>query len=609
MQFRDKHFTKREQDFRLLFNEKNYHEDGAIGSVNDYFYWASYGQLDLQSDIVGPYTTAREMAYYGGNSGIGSGDKNPFGMFEEAIEAAIQEVNLSEYDGDGDGYVDNIHIIYAGHGEEAGASANAIWAHEMTFQTITVQGMKINKYSCAPELRGNLGTGISRIGPHCHEIGHALGAMDYYDTNYQSGGSYSGTGQWDIMATGSWNNDGITPADFNPYVKVYNFGWTEGQSLTTNETNTIGPSSQEGNIYQLDTSVKGDFFLLENRDGTSFNAAEPGHGLLIFHIGPQLEAKAMSNTINATYPQQCYVVCASSTYMRPSASSNTYGDINSAGCPYPGTYRKRAFSDTTTPAALTVSGQTTGISLTDITLNGSDITLFCGGSDSPGSEPEPEQATHFWNEDFERLRIPSSWSYKDVTGQGEFSVVTKLSHGDTPQSPEAASGDGYLKYNAIPQNVMGRYRTEGLLTTAKIALKADKKYCISIKARRFTKTESARDMLTLCLIDETDEIIAKPLMKAVSLQKQWEEFTTFLPDGSYDFKIGILCDIDYGTTLFIDDIRIVEYATDSNINGVFSSPSYVTGQFSLSGLPLCSSHKGLSIIRQSNGKVQKVIGK
>ena len=83
----------------------------------------------------------------------------------------------------------------------------------------------------------------------------------------------------------------------------------------------------------------------------------------------------------------------------------------------------------------------------------------------------------------------------------------------------------------------------------------------------------------------------------------------FLPDGSYDFKIGILCDIDYGTTLFIDDIRIVEYATDSNINGVFSSPSYVTGQFSLSGLPLCSSHKGLSIIRQSNGKVQKVIGK
>ena len=84
------------------------------------------------------------------------------------------------------------------------------------FPEITMQGMKIDRYSCTPELRGNRGGGISRIGPCCHEMGHALGAMDYYDTDYTTGGSFEGTGVWDVMAQGSWNNDGITPGTFQP---------------------------------------------------------------------------------------------------------------------------------------------------------------------------------------------------------------------------------------------------------------------------------------------------------------------------------------------------------------------------------------------------------
>lgn len=282
MQFIDKKFKKGREDFDSLFNEESYTEDGAVGSVYDYFLWASYGQLDLHSDVMGPYMTRQEMAFYGGNSGYGGSDKNPYALFEEAINEVTKEVNLSDYDANGDGYVDNIHIIYAGYGEEAGGPSTAIWAHEMTFPPITVQGMKIDRYSCAPELRNNFGNGISRIGPHCHEIGHALGAMDYYDTDYETSGYYQGTGQWDIMASGSWNNDGITPADFNPFVKIYNFGWTEAKTLVNDTINSISPSAQEGNIYRIDTGESNDFFLLENRDGQKFHANEPGKGLSYF---------------------------------------------------------------------------------------------------------------------------------------------------------------------------------------------------------------------------------------------------------------------------------------------------------------------------------------
>ena len=123
-----------------------------------------------------------------------------------------------------------------------------------------------------------MGNGISRIGPHCHEIGHALGAMDYYDTNYEEDGHYPGCGVWDVMASGSWNNDGISPANFNPYVRIYDFGWEEAASLQKDAENEIRPSCEKGNIYRLDTGTDGDYYLLENRQRVSFDEALPGEG-------------------------------------------------------------------------------------------------------------------------------------------------------------------------------------------------------------------------------------------------------------------------------------------------------------------------------------------
>lgn len=376
LEFRDLAFKKSAEDFNNLFNQPNYREDGAIGSVRDYYDYVSYGQLQLQCDILGPYQATRKMAYYGGNSSAGGKDMNHYQMFLDAIEHVSQDVQLSDYDADGDGYVDNVHIIFAGYGEEAGASSNAIWSHESTFPAITVQDMKIDRYSCAPELRGNMGEGISRIGPHCHEIGHALGAMDYYDTDYETGGSYLGTGQWDIMADGSWNREGVSPANFNPYVKIYNFGWVNPLSLMTDTLNVVSPSNWAGNIYRINTSDDKDFFLVENRTATYFDAASPGKGLLVYHIGPAISEKERTNTINATFPQQCYLVCASSYYAIPSKTPYSYGKVNSDGCPFPGSKGKSDFNDMSTPSTRTINGENTGISLTDIHHEKNNIVFF-----------------------------------------------------------------------------------------------------------------------------------------------------------------------------------------------------------------------------------------
>jgi len=609
MQFQDETLTKSKNDFLQLFNEEGYTEDGAMGSVYDYYKWASYGQLNLTSDIFGPYTARHFMAHYGGNTGVNGNDRNPYELFAEAIEYVSKDAKLSDYDADGDGYVDNIHIIYAGYGEEAGASANAIWAHEMTFHTITVQGMKIDRYSCAPELRGNKGNGISRIGPHCHEIGHALGAMDYYDTDYETGGGYSGTGQWDIMASGSWNKDGISPADFNPYVKVYNFGWTEAKTLTQDAKNTIGVSSEKGNIYRVNSGTKSDFFLLENRNQQDFHSAEPGRGLLIFHIGPNIEARSATNTINSTYPQQCYVVCASSSYRKPSSMASTYGSINSAGCPYPGSLHNAEFSDSSTPAALTISGKQTGIKISGIAYEGENIIFQYGNAndDKPDDPSTLAEDVYLWGEDFEQLRLPSSWIYSDLKNEGKIEVITMLSEIDSPQTPIADSGRGYARFVAIPQQIIGTYRTLGLLRSQQIHLMEDKNYELSLSVRKFCKSTS-KDSLLVILFSEEGKDDIKLIGKEVENQGSWARYSVVIPAESYRFSLGIMFDMGNATTMFIDNLKIAEKAEDTAIE-LFKDMNCTDLFYDMTGTRNQRPTRGVNIVRRPDGSFVKIMVK
>lgn len=570
MQFRDTKFVKSNIQFDALFNQEGYREDGALGSVRDYYDFVSYGQLQLHCDVIGPFTASQNMAYYGGNSSAGGNDKNPYELFREAISHAVDEVDLHEYDANGDGYVDNVHIIYAGYGEEAGASSNAIWAHEMTFQAISVGGMKIDRYSCSPELRGKSGGGISRIGPHCHEIGHALGAMDYYDTDYDTGGYYLGTGDWDIMASGSWNNDGISPANFNPYVKVYDFGWTSAKRLEADADNEVASSVNEGNIYRIDTGANKDYFLLEYREGSYFDASEPGSGLLIFHIGPKLETKAEKNTINSTYPQQCYIVCASSTYARPSASSGSYGKINSAGCPYPGSTNKSSFTDTTTPAAVTFGGANTGISLTNIKIRNGVVGFHYGDSntdipDTPDN-PDDEQHEGTWNDDFENMALSDFWSYSDISGLGEVKIETKLFGSDTPKNPNALSGRSYMSFRAATSNSIGRARTKGCLSGKKISLDKNKQYMLSVAVRRYSKLEDSKDEFTLRIYTENETI--EQTIK-VTNNTIWRVIEEEIPIGNETLRFELEPSIDSGAIIFFDDIRLVE----TNLTNVIAPQS------------------------------------
>lgn len=384
MQYHDVKFKKTKEDFERLFNSLGYNENAATGSVRDYYKFASQGQLDYISDVYGPYTSKFPMRYYGANTYSGGNDANPLELCVEAIKSLPTDIDYSRYDNDGDGLVDNVHIIFAGYGEEAGGSSDAIWAHEFPYRISLDNevGFSVEGYSCSPELSGNYGANITNIGVICHELGHALGAMDYYDTNYGTGGEYVGTGIWDIMASGSWNDDGRTPANFNPYVRCCVFGWNSLVVLNNNKgiempKMEIG-NAQETVVYKMETGVSGDYFLLENRQKFDFDAALPGQGLMIYHVHPDIDRHHSSNTVNSTHPQCLYPVCAS--YSDP--QNREYGNINSAACPFPGRNYVTEFSSKTTPSAIAWNGSQAKVAISDITMHHDGTISFVAVRDS-----------------------------------------------------------------------------------------------------------------------------------------------------------------------------------------------------------------------------------
>ena len=566
MQYKDLAFKKEASDFEDLFNSIGYTRDGATGSVRDFYRFASQGQLDYISDIYGPYTSQNPMRYYGGNTMNGGGDKNPLELCIEAIKSLPSDIDFSVYDNDGDGIIDNVHIIYAGYGEEAGASSDAIWAHEYPHR-ISLRnevGYSFAGYSCSPELRGNSGSQITNIGVICHELGHALGAMDYYDTNYGTGGQYEGTGKWDIMASGSWNDNGRTPPNFNPYVRCCVFGWNKQAILGSDQSVSIprreNDNAEQSVVYCVETGNEGDYFLLENRQQYLFDAAIPGSGLMIYHVHPNIDRLHTTNTVNATHPQGLYPVCAS--YSEP--SKKKYGNINSAECPFPGSKKVRDFSPTTSPAAIAWNGSAAKVSLSYITMNSENGTItFTTGKDSIDEPDFPDTPTGrnvVYKESFEsdingRISINSiygkeTWrSYK----KGDFVM-------NADYLPEPTDGNRILMLYSGKGNTLSESEAVGPV----IQIEAGSNYYISFDAYCESVTTSPAPLFNMFIEDEYGEYNIFTLNGAT---KGWKNVEIPLVFAGSQFKYKLYGKI-YSGGLFLDNIILYKEENQTSIETI-----------------------------------------
>lgn len=379
--------------YKNVINGKDFsdEEEGYVGSVRDYFLAQSNGQFELDFDVVGPVTMSKNYGYYG-NDGAYQKDEKVYEMIKEACDGIKDQVNLKNYDWDGDGEADQVFFLYAGLGQASGGSAGTIWPHESELRywpcgVLSCPTGKINTYACAnelqPETQGSSRYISAGIGTICHEFSHCLGFADMYDTT--GGGGY-GMSVFDVMDQGSYNGNGFVPCNYTAFERIY-AGWVEPIELidpaTVKDMKSVSDYGRPFIMYNYKNT--NEYFLLENRQNTGWDKGLYGsNGLLIVHVN-YVPSRWANNSVNSSAEkiQCCTVVNADGS--RENTQYSLQGDLY----PYEvkGVTMNDEFTDYSEPAAKLYNKNSDnsyalGIPITKIKRSkGSVSFLVCGGDD------------------------------------------------------------------------------------------------------------------------------------------------------------------------------------------------------------------------------------
>lgn len=394
--FSDKRFTVADTDkgintyYNLYCNGTgtgiDYTGAGSTGAIKDYFVAQSDSLFQPEFTVIGPVTLNKGYAYYGANNGSQK-DVNYAEFRSEAIQAAMTEsgVDWTVFDNDGDGTVDMAYFIYAGLGENAGGGANTLWPKESTAQTV-INGVVFANSACCNELHptkadadGNIiETKPAGIGVMCHELSHALGLPDFYDTR----GVAFGMDMWSIMDYGPYCSNGYAPVGYTAYERDF-MGWRPLLPLDNPGTVRLTPLEAGGYGYKItNESNPNEYYILENRNNAGWDAMlakRCGHGMLVQHIDYNASAWS-SNSVNVNKEhQRMTIIPANNSFM----GSNNYTTASAyfaslGGNPYPGNTNNTQLTDTSTPSATVFTGGYMGKPLLDIREDEERVTFkFC----------------------------------------------------------------------------------------------------------------------------------------------------------------------------------------------------------------------------------------
>lgn len=262
------------------------------GSVADYYRTQSGGKFNLSFDIVGPYKV----------SGSAKSDDT---YKQAALRAATQLMvadqtgrDFTQYDWDGDGYIEQVVYIVAGPTGNLAGNEGYLHPNTSAFSSVTTHdGKCIYNYTASTELWTiDSGTNCG-IGTICHEFTHSLGLPDIYPAN-GSNKDYSVCDEWELMDGGNFTNYGWCPPNFSALEKML-LGWQQPTLLTEACTITgMKPVSEGGEVYQI-KKTDNEYVLLENRQWTGCDKGLPGKGLAVFHVNYS-KSKWSGNSVNGT---------------------------------------------------------------------------------------------------------------------------------------------------------------------------------------------------------------------------------------------------------------------------------------------------------------------
>ena len=261
-------------------NEIGYSRDSYLGSVKDYFMDQSSGLFEPSFDVF-LVTESEPFVNFIGKEAQ---------MMNRAITSMLKKYpsfDVTQYDSDGDNYVDAFAVLYAGDRVNSGDK------HLGGFQTT------LKKYNATVETNGKTFNTCfiieqskkNHIVQFIHEFSHTMGLKDHYcvradgcktdysDSVYQAPGAHS----WDVMATGMYNGSARKPPNYSAFERNF-MGWLDYTMVEDGSPIKALPPLGTNNFAYYAGVSKNEWFVFENRQLVKWDSGLPYQGMLVWHI-------------------------------------------------------------------------------------------------------------------------------------------------------------------------------------------------------------------------------------------------------------------------------------------------------------------------------------
>lgn len=291
VEFSDIKFTLEnpKEYFTRLLNERGFSDNGATGSAADYFNDNFAGKCTFSFEVSEVISLPEKRAFYGARTAT-SNDADVEGMLLDAIgRASSAGVDFSKYDMNGDGFVDNIAVIFAGVDEPQSGNTDALWPMrgDLSAKHHAAGPLKAGSYTLSSELDYDsslLSGRPASIGIFCHEFAHSIGLPDMYDVNgAEEGNSTSLCGSLSIMDDGNYLNEGRTPPLFTAIereiLEIYPVA-----DIKPGREYVIASANGADSIYRIPLYDSGEYFLVESRSEKGWDSYCGGEGMVVYHV-------------------------------------------------------------------------------------------------------------------------------------------------------------------------------------------------------------------------------------------------------------------------------------------------------------------------------------